>query len=291
LHVFLEVVKQRNFTKAARNLHMSQPAISQSIAALEKRLGTRIIERTNKGVQLNKAGQIVFIHAKDILRNYEQMEILVSDLINEPQGVIKIGASYTIGEYVLPNIFIRLRENYPVINPHIKISNTKDIGESLLNHEIDIGLIEGDFSHLSIKKENFTFDELFVFGHKDINIPRDKDERQMYLNEMTWIIREEGSGTRYIAMEFLKKCHLQPKTILEFGSTQLIKEAIEAGIGLSLLSKWVIKKEQALGTVCQLNIPETPMTRTFSLITCDQEFIPGAVKAFKETVLNYFPHK
>src|SRR5690625_4321776 len=102
LIVFKEVCEQKSFTKAAKVLHMSQPAVSQYIASLENHLGVRLLKRDNKAVLLNKAGEIVYEHAKEIIRQYEQMETLISDIKDEPSGELKIGASYTIGEYVLP---------------------------------------------------------------------------------------------------------------------------------------------------------------------------------------------
>lgn len=287
LTIFVEVVEQKNFTKAAQKLHISQPAISQSIANLEAKLGARLIERTNKEVRLNKAGLIVYQYAKQILRNYEEMTTLVSDLINEPSGSIKIGASYTIGEYVLPNVLGKLQQTYPLINPHVKIGNTDEIGKDLLDNTIDIGLIEGDFTHHYLNKQNFAHDELYVYSNKKLDLPTDKQELSEFLSNETWVIREEGSGTRIMSENFFKRHNIKPKTILQFGSTQIIKEAVENGIGISLMSKWAIKREISLGTVSQLNIPSTPVTRKFSIITHNHHFSPKAVKVFEETVLNH----
>lgn len=287
LAVFIEVVESKSFTRAAQKLHMTQPAVSQSIKSLEQKIGTKLIERNNKQLHVNKAGEIVYVIGKKIIANYEQMGALVSELENEPSGNLKIGASYTIGEYLLPKIVKNLSKQFPQITPHILIGNTKEIGEMLLNHEIDVGLIEGNFKDEKMNHLLFTTDEMYIIasGRKNLHIKGLIAPEE--LSDMTWLIREEGSGTRKITEHFLRKNNINPKQILIFGSTQIIKEAVEAGLGISLVSKWAIKKELKLGTVKQLPVMQTPVQRDFSIIKIRQEFETKAMKTFVDMVINH----
>ncbi|WP_249871340.1 LysR substrate-binding domain-containing protein [Oceanobacillus saliphilus] len=284
LVVFKEVAARKSFSRAAEALHMSQPAVSQYIAALEKELGTRLLERSNMFVELNKAGKIVYQYTLEILRNYEQMQILVSDLKNEPRGELKIGASYTIGEYVLPRLLAELQETYPQIVPEVSIGNTEEIGSKLLNHEIDIGLIEGNYSHQQMSVEQFATDKMYIIVGNRTSFITEEQFSIGDLEKETWIIREEGSGTRKVVEEFFQKHHLSPERILTFGSTQTIKEGVEAGLGISLLSDLTFAKEIQLNRIRKLSVDDTPIQRKFSIIKNHYEFHPKALQVFENLV-------
>lgn len=284
LSVFVEVAKKRNFTRAAEALHMSQPAVSQYISSLENDLDVELIERNNKTVQLNKAGEIVLQYAEEILHNYERMELLVADLKHEPSGHLKIGASFTIGEYVLPRVLATLQQNYPLIIPEVTIGNTEKIGRRLLRHDIDVGLIEGEYPHKQIEVTTFATDEMYIYGGNGSLLTEKENITKTDLEEETWIIREEGSGTRKMVEQFLSTSNVKPKQVLTFGSTQIIKETIESKIGVSLLSEWTITKELKLGTVKKIQVPGTPLKRSFSIIKGKQKFLPKMIKVFEDAV-------
>lgn len=283
LIVFVEVAERKNFSRAAEALHMSQPAVSQYIASLEKEFGLRLLERNNKFVQRNKAGDIVYQYAKDILRSYNQMTVHVSDLKNEPSGELKIGASYTIGEYLLPRILAALQKEYPRIIPAVTIGNTEDIGLKLVNHEIDIGLIEGDFSHKQLVVDHFAIDEMYIIaGNQKL-----KDQEIVSVTDLekeTWIIRETGSGTRKMLEEFFQDNAVNPERILTFGSTQVIKEGVTSGLGISLLSELTLQKELKLGLIHKLDVKGTPIRRNFSITKNQQEFHSKALQVFEQIV-------
>src|SRR5699024_11548486 len=122
---------------------MTQPAVSQYIRTFESRMGTRLLERTNKYVRLNKAGSIVYHHAKEILGLYTNMQHLVDDLVNKASGPLSIGASYTFGEYVLPPILADVQRIYPEIQPTLHIGNTAEIANLVATHQLDVGIVEG----------------------------------------------------------------------------------------------------------------------------------------------------
>ncbi|WHY86910.1 LysR family transcriptional regulator [Neobacillus novalis] len=287
LAVFVKVVEKENFSKAAEELHMTQPAVSQYIRTLEESIGTRLLERSNKYVRLNKAGEIVYHHAKEILALYTKMQSLVDDLTNKASGPIAIGASYTFGEYILPHIIARMQEQYPLISPSIKIQNTKEIIELVKMHQLDIGIIEGFFKEDTLNSEVVSEDKMFIvapLGHHLLTEKRDK--RMSDLAEETWILREEGSGTREAAENLFRMYDFIPKKILEFGSTQLIKESVEAGLGISLLSRWAIKKELTNGYIGLINVQGLPFKRNFSILT-HTSYQTKALTTFIETLRGY----
>ncbi|KQL52340.1 transcriptional regulator [Heyndrickxia shackletonii] len=262
LHVFVTVVEKGNFSRAAEELHMTQPAVSQYIQTLERTVGARLLERTNKYVRLNKAGDAVYHHAKEILGLYTKMQRIVDDLTNKASGALSIGSSYTFGEYVLPHIMAKLQTGYPDIDPTITIANTKEIAELIANHQLDVGIVEGHFKEKNLIVEKLAEDSMVIVAStKLLNINKN------HLEKDTWIVREPGSGTREAQESFFQKFNITPKKLMEFGSTQLIKESVEAGLGISLLSNWTIQKELILDSLQIIDIKGLPIKREFSVIT------------------------
>jgi len=282
LEVFVTVVEKGNFTRAAEELLMTQPAVSQYIRTLERSLGTRLLDRSNKYVRLNKAGEIVYHHAKEILGLYTRMNALVDDVMHRASGDLSIGSSYTFGEYLLPRMIASLRQQYPLIRPTITIGNTAEVAEMILRHEADIGIVEGDYQDERLHIEAFAEDEMVIV------VPRGQRYEQLSeiplaeLQTETWIVREQGSGTREATERMFAASGFHPRQVVEFGSTQLIKESVEAGLGVTLLSRFVVRKELQLGTLHMLKPDGRPVIRRFSLILQKTPYHTKAVEVFLE---------
>ncbi|MFC3769757.1 LysR family transcriptional regulator [Paenibacillus sp. GCM10012303] len=285
LLVFITVAEKKNFTRAAEELHMTQPAVSQYIQMLERNAGTKLLDRSSKHVQLNKAGEIVYHHAKEIVGLYSRMQYLVDDLLHKATGPLAIGASYTFGEYVLPRIIARLQEQYPLIQPAITIGNTKDISEGVAGNELEIGIVEGEFRHEKLQIEPFAEDLMDVMVSSAHRLAGQEPVAITDLAEETWIVRESGSGTRDAVESMFARLGFRPRSFMEFGSNQLIKESVEAGLGITLLSRWAVRKEIALGTLKRLHVQGTPVARRFYLITPATKFHTRAADVFRELLL------
>lgn len=282
LKVFITVVEQKNFTRAAEILHMTQPAVSNYIQTLERSLGTTVLERTNKYVRLNRAGEIVYHHAKDILSLYSRMENLLGDLKYTASGTLSIGASFTYGEYILPHNIAKLLKIYPSIQPNIIINNTNKIINLMMDHQIDVGIIEGEIKEDKLKILPLAIDYLSIIVGSNHPLLNEKEIDPLDLSKETWLVREEGSGTREMQEKGFKQLGFSPKKIMVLGSTQVIKESIEAGLGISLLSHSAIGNELELGRLKLLKINGFPISREFSLITPNVKFQTKATKVFVE---------
>ncbi|MEH7094878.1 LysR family transcriptional regulator [Neobacillus vireti] len=285
LHVFITVAEQQNFTRAAEILHMTQPAVSSYIQNLERSMDIKLLERTNKFVRLNKAGEIVYHHAKDILGLYTKMENLLDDLKHTASGNLSIGSSYTYGEYILPHKIATLLKYYPQLNPSITIRNSNEIIELVMHHQLDVGIIEGEFINEKIKIVPFACDHLSIIATSNHRLLNTQKVSCFDLSQETWLIREEGSGTREIQEKGFQQLGFYPKKIMTFGSTQVIKESIEAGLGISLLSQSAIKNELELGKLKLLDINGFPIERNFSLITPNVKFQTKATEVFVELLV------
>ncbi|UOQ50420.1 LysR family transcriptional regulator [Gracilibacillus caseinilyticus] len=263
LQVFVTVAELKNFSRAAEKLHMTQPAVSQYIRSLEITMGSKLLERSNKFVRLNQAGEMVYYHAKEILGLYTKMHDLMDDLINQASGSISIGASYTFGEYVLPHVIKRVHQHYPLIQPTITIGNTFKIANLVLSHQIDVGIVEGAFHDKHLVIEPFAEDLMYIVAAPNHGLARKSISE---LEKETWIVREQGSGTREVTEKMFQSIGIAPKEKLEFGSTQIIKESIAAGLGISLLSYWAIREESARGSLSVMDVNLLPIKREFSIV-------------------------
>lgn len=282
LNVFITVVEKGNFSRAAEELHMTQPAVSQHIQSLERTMGTRLLERNNKYVQLNKAGEIVYHHAKEILGLYTTMHYLIDDLTNKTSGSLSIGASYTFGEYLLPHIITKIHAEFPLIIPTITIENTEKVAKLVLGNQLDIGIVEGEFKDKNLVIEPFSVDKMYLVASPNHRLAQKNSEVTISeLEEETWIVRESGSGTREATEKVFGLHGMNPKKTLEFGSTQLIKESLEANLGISLLSYWSVRKECSMGSLSFINKKQISITRNFSIVL-RSSFQTKALKVFLE---------
>ncbi|PAV29270.1 LysR family transcriptional regulator [Virgibacillus profundi] len=282
LQVFVTVAERQSFSRAAEELHMTQPAVSQYIRIFEENIGTRLLDRTNKYVRLNKAGEIVYHHAKEITGLYTKMQNLVDDLSNKASGPLNIGASYTFGEYVLPHIIARLQKTYPAIQPTITIGNTAKIAGLVASHQMDIGIVEGNFKDKQLLIEEFAEDYMVIVASPKHQFAKQNGFIKISeLGQELWIVREQGSGTREASEKMFEKIGIQPEKRMNFSSTQSIKEAVEAGLGISLLSQWTIQKELKNGDLNVLEVKGLPFIRQFSIIT-KSPFQTKALEVFIE---------
>ncbi|WP_077603929.1 LysR family transcriptional regulator [Oceanobacillus sojae] len=282
LQIFITVAENQSFSKAAEEHYMTQPAVSQYIRALEDSVGMRLLERSNKYVRLNKAGEIVYHYGKEILGLYTTMQNLVDDLVNRANGPLAIGASYTFGEYVLPRIIADMLERYPNIEPAVTIGNTAKIADLVATHQLDVGIVEGHFNRKEIIIEEFAEDEMVIVASSENKLLYKKEEIDLSdLVKETWVVRERGSGTREATEKFFQRFDITPSRLMHFSSTQSIKESVAAGLGITLLSKWAVQKEVKYGDLKIIPIKGLPFVREFSIIT-KSPFKTNALEIFIE---------
>lgn len=279
LQVFITVAEKENFSRAAEEHHMTQPAVSQYIRAFEEQIGSRLLERSNKYVHLNKAGKIVYHHGKEILGLYDRMQHLVDDLTKKASGSLSIGASYTFGEYVLPRIIAKMQEWYPEIEPAVTIGNTSKIAGLVETHRLDIGIVEGNFKNKALIQEVFAEDSMVIVASPEHPLARMKKIDTNRMAEQTWIVREYGSGTREATETLFQNLDMVPEKRMYYSSTQPIKESVEAGMGISLLSKWAVQKEIKHGDLTVIDLKGLPFKRVFSFVR-QSPFQTKALEAF-----------
>lgn len=275
LKVFHTVARLLSFTKAAEALHMTQPAVTFQVRQLEEYFNTRLFDRTHNKVNLTPAGEKVSDFAERIFDLYAEMENSVSDLTGEISGALTIGASTTIAEYMLPPLLGEFKNRYPDINLRLKVANTDGIVSMVEHNVIDLGVVEAPVSNKNLIVEICHQDQLVVVAAPDHDlVKRGGKVRPADIKSYPFVCREEGSGTREVITQYLANEGVTEDEMnfaLELGSPEALKGAVEAGMGISILSKSTIEKELKLNTLCELQL-DPPLSRPFSFVRQRQKF-------------------
>ncbi|MFJ7938634.1 selenium metabolism-associated LysR family transcriptional regulator [Peribacillus sp. NPDC096622] len=266
LKVFVTVIEQKNFSRAGNLLNLSQPGVSLHIRNLENELGTKLIYRSPKQVQITEPGKILYRHAKQMLNHYETAKREINEFNNVVSGTMKIGASFTIGEYYLPKVLAEFAAQYPMVDIQIIISNSNDVIQGIRSNKLDIGLIEGETDYKDIDVRPFMNDEMIVVVPPDHPLSQmDLIEGNMLQNQ-TWVLREQGSGTRTYSDKLLSSLELNIKKTFIFTSIQGVKEAVMAGLGIALLSRLTVQKELKSNELKTFHLKNEPIIRPFSIV-------------------------
>ena len=253
---------------------MTQPAVTFQVRQLEEYFNTRLFDRTHNRISLTDAGKRVFEYADEIFDLYAKMENAVRDMTGEISGILIIGASTTIAEYMLPALLGDFKRKYPDINVHLKVSNSDGIVSMVENNDIDLGVVESAVMNKNLVVENCRHDRLVAIVPPQHSLASEQKVQLKDLMSHAYIAREEGSGTREVIHEYLTNAGMKPADIhvaMELGSPEAIKGAVEAGMGVSIVSEVTIHKEMQLGTLVALEL-DPPMERPFSFVHQKQKF-------------------
>lgn len=279
LRTFISVVEEGNFTRAAEKLLISQPSVTVHIQNLEREFETSLFIRSPKQLQLTSTGKLLYERAKQIIQIYETTK----DEIKKHHTIqleLKIGASFTIGEYVLPSLLNEIYTKYPEVKLEVIIGNTNEIIEHVKLFNVDIGLIEGQCNEKSLQVSPFMKDELKIVA----SYPSDHLKAITSIDQLqnhTWIAREKGSGTRSF-LEHVLRSHGLKANLISISSTQGVKEAVMRGMGLSLISKYAISREVENQQLAIVPIQDEVFVRRFSSILSPYVKNRRAIKEFKD---------
>ncbi|PLS16800.1 LysR family transcriptional regulator [Bacillus sp. M6-12] len=266
LRTFVTLAEVKNFTKTGELLLMSQPSVSLHIKNLEKEFQTKLFVRSPKLLKITPTGEILYERAKQMITIYEQTRQDILEHHNSIKGELKIGASFTIGEYILPSLLFDLQRDYPELELKVMIGNTEEITESVRLYSVDIGLIEGQTNETDVSVNPFMQDELFIVSSTSHPLASKKEATIADLQDQAWVTREVGSGTREYLNHVIRSNGLKIKSILTISSNQGIKETLINGMGLSLLSRSVIERDIQHGNLSIVKLKNHYFNRTLSYI-------------------------
>lgn len=289
LQVFHSVARHLSFTKAAEALHMTQPAVTFQVRQLEEQFNTRLFDRTHNRISLTEAGNRVYHYAKQIFELYSRMEGEVRELTGGVSGVVILGASTTIAEYMLPSLLGAFKRKFPDVVIRLQVSNTEGIVAMVEDNAIDLGVVEGSVPNKSLATEVFRIDKLVAVLPPEHVLAGNNSVPVADVLKHPFISREEGSGTREVTFDYLRGAGLEPADltlVMELGSPESIKGAIEAGMGISILSRSTIAKELLLGTLTGVEL-DPPLERPFFFIHQKQKFRVRAIEELLDFTRTY----
>jgi DNA-binding transcriptional LysR family regulator len=284
LAVFAKVAETGQVTKAAKLLLMSQPAVSMALAELEESAGGPLFRRLGRQVILNDRGRLLLEPAQEILRRIANFENLMEESEREPRGLLRIGASTTIGNYLLPSLIARFSGLYPDATASLQVGNTQQIELSLERGNIDLGLIEGPSHAPLLKTLPWRADELVVIAGKQHPLSKETLVSADMLANADWIMREPESGTREVFEEALSKWGDSINISLELGHTEAIKKAVEAGLGISCLSRLAVRRELENEWLVEIATP-LDLTRSLTILLRNDGYRTRLLQSFLDMLL------
>jgi DNA-binding transcriptional LysR family regulator len=286
LRILKAVAAEKNFTKAAEVLYLSQPSLSKQIKTLEKNLDILLINRENNKISLTENGKVFLQYSERILALCEESCRALIDLKNGDRGNLKVGASQTIGTYLMPRVLALFAQNYPQIDLKVQVNSTRLIANNVLNREIDIAVVGGEIpnelrKNLTIK--DFVEDELTLIISKSHPFAKKKEINKENLYYLNFITLNSNSTIRKFIDNILIQNGIetkQLKIIMQFNSIEGIKTAVSLGLGAAFVSSSAIEKEVELKTIEILKIENIRITRTLSIISNPESYKSKAFDLF-----------
>ncbi|MEH6941833.1 LysR family transcriptional regulator [Bacillus sp. JJ722] len=282
LKMFCLVVDEGSISQAARLSFVSQPAVTRQIHQLENYYGTLLFERTDGKLKITETGRMLYPFAKAITHDFTRSKEVIQQATGEYNENLRIGASLTIGEYLLPSILGSFKKQVPNVKVMLTIKNTPSILEDLTNDVIDLAFVEGIVEDKQLIVEKFAEDELvLVYSNDHPWHDRQKIHIEELANErMIW--RESISGMRLIVESTLKEHGVLDKieNYMEIGSIQAIKSAVEAGLGISILPRLTVARELEQGFLKEIKIEGIVMKRSLWLVKKPQRFKRTSINSF-----------
>ncbi len=269
LKVFKKIAELNSITKTANELYIAQPAVSQTLAELERHYDTKLFERLNKKLVITASGKKLLAYANHMIALEEEIE---SDLgLSKTKERLKIGATLTIGTCLLPAMVEQFCKKTKK-KVDVEVENTKNIEEKILSAQIDLGIVEGNIENSSIVAIPIMLDEIVFFKGKKMS--------------ETFAVREEGSGTREYVLQNLKSCQIDVSNIVTISSTEAIKNFVKTGYCISAMSKFLIEKELK-ANIFQVIDGVPTIKRNFFLCYHKDKFQNESFKKFVEFVMQF----
>lgn len=288
LRILKAVATEKNFTKAAAVLYLSQPSLSKQIKNLEKNLDTLLINRERNKISLTESGKLLLQYSERILALCEESCRALIDLQNGDRGNLTVGASQTIGTYLMPRILALFAQNYPQIDLKIQVNSTRIIAKNIINREIDIAVIGGEISD-DLKKnltiEPFVHDELSLIISNSHPFAKKKKINKEDLYCLDFITLNSNSTIKKFIDNILIQNQIETKhlkTILQLNSIEGIKTAVSLGLGAAFVSSSAIEKEIKLKTIGILKIENITINRKLSIISNPECYKSKAFKFFSK---------
>lgn len=284
LRIFARVAELGGFSLAATSLRLSQPAVSKSVRELERQLQTTLFDRSLGAHALTETGVALFTRARELFAVERAAEEELRTIRGLESGILRVGASTTIATYLLPRYLSRFRAAHPKITLRVWAANTRQIADAFLERRFDIALVEGPVEDRRIEIHPWQRDELAIIAPPDHPLARKRSVVLADLVNAQFIVRERGSGTREVATEALSAVGVTMPIVLVLGSTEAIKQAVGAGMGLAIVSRAAIGDQIALRRIVTLSVCGLSFPRLLNELRLAGSAPSAAATAFRRTI-------
>lgn len=289
LEIFCKVVELESFSRAAEAVFLVQASVSERIASLEKKIGTRLLDRLGRKVIPTAAGELLHKHATLLLEMKETAQLEIESFLGLEQGEVSMGGSTIPGEYILPDLIGRFNKKYPHLSVKLTIADSSEIENRVLAGKLEIGVVGSKSLHANLLCQKLWEDELVLAVPVQHRWARRKVVSPQELRKTPFILREEGSGTLKILETYLHESGEGGTDALQvcarFGSSTAVKEGIKSGLGLSILSARAIDTELKAGILKALKVKGLSMSRHFFLIRNKLRIASPSCKAILDFLL------
>ena len=282
LEIFVAISRSASVSRAAEDLSLSQSATSTSLSEFEKQFDLQLFDRVGKSLRINETGQQLLPRAVELLDRAKEIEALLQG--HAGFGHMKIGATLTVGNYLATILVARFLQEHPESRIQLQVHNTSTIVQQIANHELDLGLIEGDCHHPDIEVQPWIADELVVFSAPDHPLAKLRNvTRKVTIEQLLqepWILREKGSGTRETFDRAFHNHHAKLNIRLELEHTEAIKRAVESGLGIGCISRLALKDAFRRGSLVPLATPNLDLGRYFYFLWHKQKYQTTGIREF-----------
>jgi DNA-binding transcriptional LysR family regulator len=281
LRIFHAVGKSLSFTGASQELNLTQPGISKQIKELEEYYGTRLFDRLGKKIALTRAGEILLQTTTEIFSLLAESKSRIDDLNGLVGGRVSIGASITIGAYLLPATLVQFRRQYPGIEIKVATARSREIADQVLNNTLEVGLVGHCAPDDRLIIQSFMIDRMIlIVSARHRWVGRKSPVRLQELAKQPFLVSKPGSGTWRTVGDFLAREHVILHNSMEMGTTEAVKQGVEADLGISIVASHVVSKELASGVIKAIPVAGMELKRDLYLVYHKDKYLSEAARAF-----------
>lgn len=280
LQVFLAVSARLNFTRAAEDVHLSQPSVSVRMRQLEAELGVKLFEQLGKKVALTEAGKLLEPYARRVVAAMDDARHAVDELQGLERGSLRIGASTTPGMYLIPKTVAHFKERYPKIEIHLVIRDTRQIETGVIGNEFDFGFVGGHLAGDEVAVVPWLTDELVLVAAPKHPLARKRSVKADDLRKEKFILRESGSATRAAIISHLEHATLQVEPIMEMQNPESVKKAVQTGLGIAFISRFAVETELKAKSLVAVRVRGLDIRRELKIVYRKDKHLGRAAQTF-----------
>ncbi|MDD5167464.1 MAG: selenium metabolism-associated LysR family transcriptional regulator [Syntrophales bacterium] len=287
LWIFYNVAKHKSFSAAAAALFLTQPATSTQVKLLENYYDVKLFDRHGQKIQLTDPGLTLFDYAEKLFTISNEADLFLKDVQGLKSGTLRINASRTLGVYYLPDIINEYTAKYRNISVIMDLNNSEDVRKHILDFKADIGFLASADETEKLVYRPFIKENMVLIVSPKHELAQQKSVKLSRLNGQSFIMREKGSGTRTAIEELFRKKDINVKVLMELASNEAIKRSVENGLGISIVSANIVRREAQLGVLKLIRLRDEDLLRNFYIVYHRDKYLSKNIQMFLETASNY----